>query len=105
MSEVGSDVRWEAEVYQNDWPCRQVSLVEDGETIEGQTKSNITVVFKVLVIEGLAINLNKLPTEITVELSIEYVRYSVIRMIVGGATCSIVQQLDDVLVEKHCLKS
>lgn len=63
------------------------------------------LVFEVFVIEGLAVNLNKLFAEIAVELSIEYIRYRLFSMIVGGAGCSIVQQLDDVFIEEHCLKS
>jgi hypothetical protein len=34
MDEVGSNVGGKTEVYQNDWPCGKVSLVENGETIE-----------------------------------------------------------------------
>ena len=59
------------------------------------------LVFEIFVIECLTINSNELFTEITVELSIKHIRYGATR----GAGCSIVQQLDDVIIEEHCLKS
>jgi hypothetical protein len=61
-------------------------------------------VFKVLVVECLAIHPNELSAELTVELSIKYVRYRV-SPFTWRAGCSIVQQLDGVLVEKHRLKA
>ena len=58
-------------------------------------------VFEVFVVERLVIDLNKSLAEIAVELSIEHIRYSVPR----GAGRPIVKQLDNVIIEKHCLKS
>ena len=62
------------------------------------------LVFEVLVIESLAINLDELFAEITVEFSIENVGHG-FRLVAGGASRPVVQQLDYVFIEKHCLKT
>jgi len=100
MGKVGLDVGGEAEVYQDDWPCGKIPSVENGEAIEGQTKGNITLVFKVLVIEGLTVHPNKLSAEVTVEFSIEHIGERV-GMLAGSVGCTIVQQLDNVFIEEH----
>ena len=103
MKEVGSDVWGKAIVDQNDWPCGKVPLVENGKAVKRQAESNIVWVLEVFVIIGLAIHPNKLLAEIVVEFPIEGVGYCV-GLLVSGMGCSIVQQLYDVFVEKHCLK-
>jgi len=103
MDEVGSDVGREAEVDQNDWPCRKVPLVENGETVKRETEGDITLVFEVFVIECLTAHLDKLPAEFTVKLSIKHIRYGV-RIVAMGTSRSIVQQFDDIFIEEHRLE-
>jgi hypothetical protein len=59
------------------------------------------LVLEVFVVKSLITNPNKSFAEITVELPIKYVRY---RVVTVSAGCPVVQQLDDIAIEKHCLE-